>query len=157
MLDVSAEMSGAEAGVVAASLARDGFTGPTTVLEGDFGILNVFGRDADLSRLTDGLGETFETLNLCIKRFPCHITAHTPVQAVLDLKAEHGFGGHEVEAVEPQGQGLDGVIVGEAEDEDGIASAVRVVQHAGKRFKIELLGSRRRKGQESGLEEITNQ
>ncbi|MHA1108573.1 MAG: MmgE/PrpD family protein, partial [Alphaproteobacteria bacterium] len=88
-----------EGGVLAANLARDGFTGPTTVLEGEFGFLNVFCRDADLSQLTDGLGERFETLNLCLKRFPCHITAHTPVQAALDLKAEHGFNGAEVEAV----------------------------------------------------------
>ncbi|MFQ5765176.1 MAG: MmgE/PrpD family protein [Rhodospirillales bacterium] len=92
-----------EGGVLAATLARDGFTGPGSVLEGEFGVLNVFCRDPDLSRLTDGLGETFETLNLCLKRFPCHITAHTPVQAVLDLKAEHGFGGGEVEAVTVRG------------------------------------------------------
>ncbi len=89
--------------MLAATLARDGFTGPATVLEGEFGFLNVFCRDADPSRLTDGLGESFETLNLCLKRFSCHITAHTPVQAVLDLKAEHGFGGPEVEAVTVRG------------------------------------------------------
>lgn len=93
----------AEGGVLAASLARDGFTGPTTVLEGEFGFLKVFCRDADLSQLTNGLGETFETLNICLKRFSCHITAHTPVQAVLDLKAEHGFSGADVEAVTVRG------------------------------------------------------
>lgn len=92
-----------ESGVLAASLARDGFTGPETVLEGEFGILKVFCRDADLSLLTKGLGEDFETLNLCLKRFSCHITAHTPVQAILDLKAEHGFDGAEVEAVTVRG------------------------------------------------------
>lgn len=92
-----------EGGVLAATLARDGFTGPGSVLEGEFGFLNVFCRDADPSRLTDGLGENFETLNLCLKRFSCHITAHTPVQAVLDLKAEHGFDGPEVAAVTVRG------------------------------------------------------
>lgn len=92
-----------ESGVLAASLARDGFTGPETVLEGEFGILNVFAQDSDLSRLTDGLGDNFETLNLCLKRFSCHITAHTPVQAILDLKAEHGFSGQDVEAVTVRG------------------------------------------------------
>jgi 2-methylcitrate dehydratase PrpD len=89
----------AEGGVLAASLARDGFTGPATVLEGDFGFLNVFCRDPDVSRLTAELGDTFETLNICLKRFSCHITAHTPVQAVLDLKAEHGFAGADVDSV----------------------------------------------------------
>jgi len=93
----------AESGVLAAGLARDGFTGPTTVLEGEFGVLNVFCRDADPSLLTDGLGERFETLNLCLKRFPCHITAHTPVQAMLDFKAQYGFTGNEIDAVTVRG------------------------------------------------------
>ena len=93
----------AEGGVLAASLARDGFTGPATVLEGEFGFFNVFCRDADLSLLTDGLGETFDTLNICLKRFSCHITAHTAVQAILDLKAQHGITGAEIDAVTVRG------------------------------------------------------
>ncbi|MBT8208681.1 MAG: MmgE/PrpD family protein, partial [Acidimicrobiia bacterium] len=44
-------------------------------------------------------GETFETMNICLKRFACHITAHTPVQAVLDLKDEYGFDGDDVDSV----------------------------------------------------------
>ena len=32
----------AESGVLAASLADEGFTGPQTILEGPFGYLNVF-------------------------------------------------------------------------------------------------------------------
>ena len=51
----------------------------------------------------DRMGKTFESLNLCLKRFPCHITAHMPVQAVLDSKAEHGFSGREVSAVTVRG------------------------------------------------------
>ncbi len=39
----------AEGGVLAATLARDGFAGPATVLEGGFGFLNVYCRDADPS------------------------------------------------------------------------------------------------------------
>lgn len=93
----------AEGGVMAASLARDGFTGPETVLEGEFGFLNVFCRNPDPSQLTKGLGEIFETRNICLKRFSCHITAHTPVQAILDLKAEHGFSGDDVESITVHG------------------------------------------------------
>ncbi|MFQ5682664.1 MAG: MmgE/PrpD family protein [Candidatus Binatia bacterium] len=92
-----------EGGVLAATLARDGFTGPATVLEGDFGFLKVFCCGADLSQLTNSLGKTFDTLNICLKRFPCHITAHTPVQAIMDLMAEHGFTGADVEGVTVQG------------------------------------------------------
>jgi 2-methylcitrate dehydratase PrpD len=73
----------AESGVLAASLAADGFTGPRTVLEGNAGFLKVFCTEWDLSELTRGLGSEFATLNLCLKRFPIHMTAHTAVQAVL--------------------------------------------------------------------------
>src|ERR671919_1164467 len=47
----------AEGGALAATLAREGFTGPATVLEGKFGFLNVFAREADPPRLTRALGE----------------------------------------------------------------------------------------------------
>jgi 2-methylcitrate dehydratase PrpD len=34
-----------------------------------------------------------------MKRFACHISAHTSVQAILDLRAEHGFVGADVAAI----------------------------------------------------------
>src|SRR5207253_1784873 len=71
----------AEGGVLAASLAADGFTGPTTVLEGEFGFLRVFcGPNFDPHELTRGLGESYATRSIMLRRFPCHITAHTSVQ-----------------------------------------------------------------------------
>src|SRR4029453_16043788 len=51
----------AEGGLLAASLAADGFTGPSTVLEGDCGFLKVYCDDRDISELTRGLGETWLT------------------------------------------------------------------------------------------------
>ena len=89
----------AEAGVVAASLAADGFTGPSSVIEGEAGFLKVFCTAWDLDALTDGLGSAYATLHLCLKRFPVHMTAQTGVQAVLELQAEHGFSGAEVDRV----------------------------------------------------------
>ena len=89
----------AEGGVLAATLARDGFTGPETILDGPFGFLDVYCRDPEAARLTAGLGETYETLRICLKRYACHITAHAPVQAVRELQAEHGFTGHDVAGV----------------------------------------------------------
>src|ERR1700693_435180 len=47
----------AEGGVLAASLAADGFTGPTTVLDGGAGFLKAFCNESDLAELTRGLGE----------------------------------------------------------------------------------------------------
>jgi 2-methylcitrate dehydratase PrpD len=90
---------GAQSGVMAAMLARDGFAAPATILEGKFGYLNVFCRDGDANRLTAGLGEVWKTTRIMFKRYSCHITAHVPVTAILRLKSHFGFAGDEVEDV----------------------------------------------------------
>ena len=88
-----------EGGVLAASLAHDGFTAPDTVLEGPFGFLAVFCREWDVGELTKGLGEHWETTSIALKRYPCHINAHAAVKALSQLQAEHGFTGSEVESI----------------------------------------------------------
>lgn len=79
----------AESGVLAASLAKNGFSGPATVLEGKFGYMNVFCHEGDAARLTAGLGDVWKLLALTFKRYACHITAHVPVTAALELKDKH--------------------------------------------------------------------
>jgi 2-methylcitrate dehydratase PrpD len=93
-----------EAGVLAANLASGGFTGPSSVLEGEAGFLRVFCSDFDLGALTRDLGRKFATLNICLKRYACHITAQRAVQAVQELRAEHGIGGGDVKAITVVGE-----------------------------------------------------
>src|SRR5438045_2965196 len=89
----------AESGVLAASLAEAGFTGPHSVLEGPFGFLNVYCGDNDMAALTRGLGAEWATLRIMLKRFPVHITSHTSVQAVEDLGREHGYDAADVASI----------------------------------------------------------
>jgi 2-methylcitrate dehydratase PrpD len=89
----------AEAGILAARLAQDGFEGPDSILEGKFGFLDTYCAEADPALLTRGLGTHFETRNLCLKRYPCHVTAHTPVESVTTLRREHNFSAGDVERV----------------------------------------------------------
>jgi 2-methylcitrate dehydratase PrpD len=86
----------AQSGVMAASLARNGFAGPATVLEGKFGYLHTFCRDGDVDRLTAGLGAAWKTTRAMLKRYACHITAHVPVTAVLQLKTRHKISGDDI-------------------------------------------------------------
>jgi 2-methylcitrate dehydratase PrpD len=81
----------AEGGFMAAVLARDGFTGPEGVLEGKFGLLNVYCRDAQPDRLTRDFGSAWHVMKTKIKRYACHSTAQVPVTLALDLKAKHGL------------------------------------------------------------------
>ena len=93
----------AESGVLAASLASDGFTGPETVLEGEAGYLHAFCNDRDTTELTRGLGQDYAAMSIMMKRFACHITAHRPVEAMLDLKNEYKFSAADVESISVTG------------------------------------------------------
>ncbi len=85
-----------ESGVLAARLAKSGFTGPDNVLEGKFGVFEAFTRGAKMERLLDRLGTHWETLRICVKCYAAHITAHTPIRLLEDLKREHKFTGDDI-------------------------------------------------------------
>jgi 2-methylcitrate dehydratase PrpD len=89
-----------EAGVLAARLAQSGWSGPETVLDGRFGYLEVYCRDGDPSLLTAGLGRTWETRTICLKRYACHVTAQAAVQALRELLSEHGIDGADVAGID---------------------------------------------------------
>jgi 2-methylcitrate dehydratase PrpD len=89
----------AEGGVLAAGLADEGFTGPTSVLEGAYGFLRVFCNTWDASQLTHGLGTHYCTVDIMLKRYACHITAHNPIEATIDLRNEHGFVAADVSSI----------------------------------------------------------
>ena len=89
----------AESGVLAATLAKNGFSGPTTVLEGKFGYMNVFCHEGDAARMTAGLGEVWKLLTLTLKRYSCHVTAHVPVTAALELKEKHMIAGDDIASI----------------------------------------------------------
>jgi 2-methylcitrate dehydratase PrpD len=92
-----------ESGVLAASLAASGFTGPHDILEGEFGFLRVFCDEFDMTKLTAGLGQTFMTMNIYMKRFACHGTGQAPLQALQELQAKHQLGAADVEWIDVGG------------------------------------------------------
>ncbi len=79
----------AHAGIVAASMAREGITGPPTVLEGRFGLFNAFldGR-YDAHALLDDLGTRWEILNTAYKPYPTNHFTHPGIDCVLALRAQ---------------------------------------------------------------------
>ena len=81
----------AQNGIFAAQMAERGYEGPHQVLEGKRGFLATFCGKQDLDKLTVGLGSDFETLKICLKRYPCHITAHTAIYAAECWQREIGL------------------------------------------------------------------
>jgi len=82
----------AQSGVYGALLAERGFTGAPDALEAEFGgFLAAMGAgEARPERLTAGLGERWETLDIGFKRHASCAAAHTSLDVVSDLRAEHG-------------------------------------------------------------------
>ena len=90
----------AHAGVIAAYLAQDGFTGPTTVFEGRDGLYNSHvGGGYDLNRMTEGLGREWTCLHTSFKPYPCGHVVHGFLDAVLALYHEAGLRAEQVDKI----------------------------------------------------------
>jgi len=79
----------AHSGVVAASMAREGISGPPTVFEGHFGFFNAYldGR-YDVHALLDDLGIRWELLNTAYKPYPTNHFTHPGIDCALALRAQ---------------------------------------------------------------------
>jgi len=91
----------AQAGVTAAELAAEGFTGAASALEGRFGYYNAFVSPSpwDLSARLEGLGEEWHTPAVTYKLFPCGSLAHACIDAALHLYRHEGVRAEELEEV----------------------------------------------------------
>ncbi|MEU4317831.1 MmgE/PrpD family protein [Nocardia fluminea] len=77
----------AHGAVTAATLAKHGLTGPPTVIEGRFGLLQAFcGDHADPAVICAGLGEQWELLGVFFKPYPCNHFTHAGIDAALRLR-----------------------------------------------------------------------
>ncbi|HWZ42482.1 MAG TPA: MmgE/PrpD family protein [Candidatus Saccharimonadales bacterium] len=85
-------------GVLAADLARVGFTGATRILEGERGFFRATSSSHDASRITDGLARRWKISENCFKMHSCCGHTHTAIDLALDLRAAQKWTG--VEALE---------------------------------------------------------
>jgi 2-methylcitrate dehydratase PrpD len=77
-------------GLYAAHLAAAGYTGIKRVFERDYGgYLSVFGEghSPDASRITRGLGETWETQRIVVKPYAAMGALHAPLDALFEIAA----------------------------------------------------------------------
>src|SRR5438874_1369839 len=90
----------AHSGVVAAGLARGGFTGPATILEGRFGFYRTFLRSEPDRAPFDTLGKEWETLRVGFKPYPCCHYNHAYLDCALALRREHRIEPDAIEGIE---------------------------------------------------------
>jgi 2-methylcitrate dehydratase PrpD len=86
-------------GLVAATLAREGYKGASESLEGKWGFLHAYAPAADAAKAVDGLGRRWETLKIAVKPYPSCRYGHAPLDGILALAREHRIRAEEVEEV----------------------------------------------------------
>jgi 2-methylcitrate dehydratase PrpD len=89
----------AHGGVIAAELARRGFTGPMSAIDGRLGTLRGYSDAPKPERLTRGLGDGYAILGVSIKPYACCRYNHAVIDGVLALRAEHALLPDEVAAI----------------------------------------------------------
>ena len=81
----------AQNGLNCATMAAEGFKGPSQAFEGQWGYLHAYASGGDLKKALDGLGNKFETLNLGVKPYPSCRYSHAAIDGIIDLKKELDF------------------------------------------------------------------
>ena len=90
----------AQNGVYAALLARRGFTGISDVIEAPYGgFLSSLSRQPDMARLTAGLGQAWETLQVGFKMYPSVTSIHSALDALQAIMRRHDLRAEDVASV----------------------------------------------------------
>ncbi|MFM7532727.1 MAG: MmgE/PrpD family protein [Rubrivivax sp.] len=118
----------ARAGLMAALMARHGFTASPRALEAPRGYVQVVSTKADWREATEGLGERFEISLNTYKPFACGIVVHPGIDACAQLRAQ-GVRAEAVERIELKVHPLVLELCGKAEPADGL-SAKFSIYHA---------------------------
>ena len=117
----------AQSGLYGALLAENGFTGIVDVFEAPYGgFCTTFSRSDDrfdLSALTAGLGETFETMRIALKFYSCVGSNHTTLDAIRDIRKRRPFTADEVREIRVHGSQVTVDHVGWDYQPQGLTSA----------------------------------
>jgi 2-methylcitrate dehydratase PrpD len=90
-------------GVMAATLAKRGFTAEKSILETAQGMADAFCDEGDIdwNSMTRDLGKRYELERGAItKEYPCCSPAHRPIEAVLEIVKVHGIRADDVDWIE---------------------------------------------------------
>lgn len=98
----------AQSGLRAATMARAGYDGPRTLLEGPHGFFKAFApsKKPDFSYLTEGLGENWMMRDITFKPYACGTMIHPYIDCMIRL-AEQGVQADDIAEIECEtGEGL---------------------------------------------------
>ena len=87
-------------GVLAAMLAKKGFTGAEAIFEGKGGFCQALANRYDLAKLTNGLGREYLISDQRFVRYVTCGAMHSAIDAVIELTKEHGIQSEEIEEID---------------------------------------------------------
>jgi 2-methylcitrate dehydratase PrpD len=99
-------------GILAADLARIGFTGASHILEGDRGFFRAMSAGYDETRITDRLGEQWKISENCYKLHSCCGHTHTAIDLALQFRPDT-CNGRDIESIQIETYGPGYAIVKE--------------------------------------------
>ena len=115
----------ARAGLLAALLAREGFTASKRALEAPRGLMQVASTKCDWNEITDQLGSRFEISFNTYKPFACGIVIHPAIDACAQLRAA-GVKADDVDRIEIKVHSLVLELTGKKEPKDGLEAKFSV-------------------------------
>ena len=102
-------------GLIAATLAAEGFRGSAEAIEGRHGLLAGYTGAPHPGRAVAGLGEDWETLKIAVKPYPSCRYTHAALDGLLALRMQHGLVPADIQALEVGLHRSGVVLVGEPE------------------------------------------
>ncbi|MDE2145706.1 MAG: MmgE/PrpD family protein [Burkholderiales bacterium] len=115
----------ARVGLMAALLAREGYTSSLRSIEARRGWAQVVSTRFDWREATDGLGERFEISANSYKPYACGIVIHPSIEACVGLRAQ-GVAPSDVQRIELRVHPLVLELTGKSEPEDGLQAKFSV-------------------------------
>jgi aconitate decarboxylase len=117
----------AQSGLYGALLAARGFTGIADVFEAPYGgFCTTFSRSEDrfdLTKLSAGLGERFETMGIALKFYSCVGSNHTTLDAIRDIRKRRPFALEELDRIVVHGSRVTVDHVGWPYQPEGLTAA----------------------------------
>ncbi len=88
----TADPMAAQAGVYAAMMAKEGYSGPVEVVEGKEGLIEVLNNvEWRTNELIKGLGKEFIITQCSYKAFPTEALTHQPISAAIQVCSDHNL------------------------------------------------------------------
>jgi 2-methylcitrate dehydratase len=88
-----------QSGVVAALMAKKGYSGTELVFEGKEGLMQCFGDGWALDKMIGDLGKSYKILECSMKAFPTEALTHTHITAVLKVMTKNNLNHDDIDEV----------------------------------------------------------